>query len=227
MRRHTGGTHAVLSVFLLSHCFWTMGCAAEPHQHAAAAPPDSPNARIIRKLIGKLAISQRKASNDPIYSPSPDAPKSDPRLVAYDAAKQLEAFGMEAFPFLLDSLDDQRQSVAFRRVLPSTVGDACYCLIARQLYALPPDYQGSFYRTGADGRGHERPVFLNDLFTPANLKEWLGAREGRTLPELQLEALGWVLAEEEGIGAATPKDEERFLAPLRARFAQLKAATGP
>ena len=54
------------------------------------------------------------------------------------------------------------------------------------------------------------------------MKAWLADREGRSLPELQLEALGWVLAEEERIGAATPKDEEAVLLPLRARHAEIK-----
>jgi hypothetical protein len=188
---------------------------------ANAAEP-SPNAVAIRALIGKLAITDSPASRDPIFTPSKDTPKTDKRVIAYAAAEDLRKFGLEAFPFLLESLKDKRQSVAFRRVLPSTVGDACFCLITRQLYSLPPDYRGSFYRTGADGKEHERPVFLKDLFTTANLKEWLASRKGHTLPELQLEALGWVLTEEERIGAPTPEAETKYLAPLRAMHVELK-----
>ena len=229
MRLRPGRVRAAVCLLLLGHGFWATGCATTSGPSAAAAVAaraDSPNAAAIRKLIDGLAISQEAASDEPVFTPSRDTPGSDPRVAAYDAAERLEALGIEAFPLLLDSLGDQRQSVAFRRVLPSTVGDACYVLVSRQLYSLPPNYQGSFFRTGADGRGHARPVFSKDLLTPDNLKGWLAARAGRTLPELQLEALGWVLAEEERIGAAAPEDEERFLAPLRARYAQLKAAAG-
>jgi len=155
-----------------------VGCAATAREDPLAAVPDSPNAAVIRELIGKLAISDEKASPDPIYTPSQDTPKTDKRVIAYDAAKQI--------------------------------------------YALPRDYRGSFFRKGADGRRHERPVFSNDLITCSNVKAWLAEREGRTLPELQLEALGWVRAEEERIGAATPEDEKRFLAPLRARYAEIQ-----
>src|SRR5687768_16566729 len=161
---------SLLVVILASHCFCILGCMAAIRQKAVAPPADSPNAATIRELIEKLA------------SPLPHDP------VVFDAAERLEAFGAEAFPYLLDSLDDQRPSVPFRRVLPGTVGDACYVLISRQLYALPPYYPGSFFRSGAGGSLHERPVFSKNLLTPANLSGWLAARQGRTLPELQLEA---------------------------------------
>jgi hypothetical protein len=39
---------------------------------------------------------------------------------------------------------------------------------------------------------------------------------------MQVEALAWVLAEEERIGAGTEKDELTILAPLRAKLAELK-----
>lgn len=182
----------------------------------------SPNTVKIRALIAKLAITDTPASEGPIFSPSKDTPKTDERVIAYEAAEELSKFGLEAFPLLLASLADDRQSVAFRRSLPSTVGDACYCLITRQLYALPEDYSGSFYRHGADGELHARPVFSKDLFSYDNLKGWLASRQGRPLSELQLEALGWVLAEEELIGVATPEKETEYLAPLRAKHAALK-----
>ena len=190
--------------------FARLACGAEP------------SAERIQSLIEKLAITNAPASLDPIFTPSKDTPKTDRRVIAYDAADELGKLGIDAFPYLLESLGDKRQSVALRRVLPSTVGDACYCIVTEQLYALPRDYRGSFYRTGADGQLHERPVFSKQLLTPANLKEWLAARHDRTLAELQLEALGWVLGQEERIGAQTRDAEEEYLTPLRAKHAELK-----
>jgi hypothetical protein len=102
-----------------------------------------------------------------------------------------------------------------------TVGDACRMVLGDQLYALPSEYPRSLYRTGADGECHERPVFMQELFSDG-VKKWLADRKGRTFAELQLEALSWVLAEEERIGGKTAKDEEEFLAPLRARRAELQ-----
>jgi hypothetical protein len=119
----------------------------------------------IPKLIERLAISQEKADDAPIFTPSRDAPRTDPRVIAYDAIRRLQENGATAFPFLVNHLKDHRQSVAMRRVIPHDVGDACYCIITRQLYALPDGYGGSFYRKGRDGKLHERSVFSIDLFS--------------------------------------------------------------
>ena len=225
MRRLAIYSHHILSALCsVGALCWMniVGCAAPAKQLVFAPVTNPPTSVTIQALINKLAISDEDAAAGPVFTPSTDTPKTDRRVMAYDAAEELKKFGAEAFPLLLASLDDIRQSVAFRRVLPSTIGDACYTLITIQLYSLPPDYSGSICRKGADGRLHERPVFSNDLFATLDLKHWLAARRGHTLRELQIEALGWVLSEEEKIGAATPSDEEKFLAPLRARYSVLK-----
>jgi predicted DCC family thiol-disulfide oxidoreductase YuxK len=198
------------------------GCAAPAKKAVDAPAAVSPGSAAIQALIEKLAISDDEAASGLIFTPRVDTPKTDSRMIAYDAAEQLQKFGAEAFPLLLASLDDKRQSVAFRRVLPSTVGDACYCLITRQLYELPREYSRSIYRRGADGRQHERPIFGHDLFDTVDLRQWLAARKDRTLRQLQIEALGWVLSEEEQIGASTPDDEKSVLEPLRAQYRMLK-----
>jgi hypothetical protein len=189
--------------------------AARHANEPPAGSDASPNAGKIRDLIEKLAISNEVASPDPIYTPLPGTPQSDPRFIAMRTGKELEKYGMEAFPYLLASFGDQRQSVAFRRVLPSTVGDACFCIIMWQIIPLLPNYRGSFFRTGADGKMHAHPVRSKHLFEPETLNDWLAARPNRSLPQLQLEAIEWVLAEEEKIGFRTPREEATYIAPLR------------
>jgi hypothetical protein len=193
---------------------------------AAADVPVSAGAEAqaaeIRTLINQLAISDKAAADEPILSPPGDAPASDPRMKAIAAHRRLIEIGPAAFPQLIASLEDGRQSVGFRRVLPSTVGQACYSVISSQLYALPPGYRGSFYRRGKDGEDHGRPVFLEHPFTRNSIKQWLADREGKSLSALQLEVLTWVLEKEEKIGAATPEDERRFLEPLRRKHSELK-----
>ncbi len=102
--------------------------------------PTTDIASEIKALIEKLAISNEPAADAPVYTPSIDTPKSDPKAAAYAAAERIRTYGKDAFPYLLKHLDDQRQSVAFRRVLPSTVGDACFCIIRDQVFNLPKDY---------------------------------------------------------------------------------------
>ena len=212
----------LLSVVGLSAAIGHADNPKNDDQSKAPAAKPSPHEAETRELIDKLAISPKEATKEPVLTPSKNTPATDKRVIAFAAAKRLRAFGAEAFPYLLEALDDKRQSVGFRRVLPSTVGDACFCVIEDQLYALPDNYRGSFYRQGKDGAQHERPVFLKELFSPGTIREWLEERPGRSLEQLQLEALGWVLNEEEKIGAATPDDQRKFLRPLRTKYAELK-----
>jgi hypothetical protein len=93
-------------------------------------------------------------------------------------------------------------------------------ILSSQFYALPEGYPKSLYRNGADGKLHDRPVTMKELFT-GGISKWLAERKGRTFSELQLEALSWVLLEEERIGAYSEEDEKEILGPLRARREQL------
>ena len=166
-------------------------------------------------LVEKLAISQAPASFQPVYTPSRDTPASDPRVVAFEAAEQLKACGKAAFPNLLEHLGDGRQSVAFRRMLPATVGLACFTIIEQLVYGLPADYRGSFYRDGADGQLHDRVLFLKPgMFDQGSAADWLAARERKSLTEIQVEALEWLISQEEHIGFPTEQDREDYLYPL-------------
>lgn len=199
------------------------GCAAEQKY---SPKPETPEARAghIRMLIEKLAISQGPAGDFPIYTPSEDAPRTDPRVMAHDAAEELHTYGMEAWLHLLENLDDKRQSVAFYRMIPHDVGLACYAIIDFQIDACP-GYRGPMYRTGSDGKSHARPSFETPLYTP-DLKSWLAARKGKTLHQLQIEAVEWRIAEETRIGFPTQKDRTEYLTPLLERLKELRSQSG-
>ena len=198
------------------------GCVKRPsEQHTEQKEP---NAGLeIEALIEKLAISDQPAGQDPIYTPPKDTPRTDKRVVAYDAASKLKSYGKKAFPYLLKHFDDKRQSVAFRRVIPHDVGDACYCIICSQIFYLPQDYRGSFYRTGADGKTHERAYFSNDgLFTCDTIESWLEERKEKSLEEMQIEALQWLIEQEKQIGFRNEEDKDNFLYPLERQLAEVK-----
>ena len=181
---------------------------------------DTSSVEDIPALIEGLAISREPASNQPFITLGNEENAKIAKRV-YKIADELETWGIEAFPPLLETLNDQRQSVPFRSVLPSTVGDACYCIITRQLYALPENYPRSFSRIGADQKSHRRPVFLKSQFDDVGLKKWLEERESNSLVELQIEALTWVLEEERKIGTASRKDHRKFIAPLERKLETL------
>jgi hypothetical protein len=145
-------------------------------------------------------------------------------VIAYDAAGELEKYGKRAFPFLLKHMDDKRQSVAFRRVIPHDVADACFCIIRDQVFCLPDDYRGSIYRTGADGKMHERAYFSDpDLFTHQTIGPWLDARKDRSLEAMQVEALEWLIDQEKRIGFQDEEARKQFLHPLERQLALVRS----
>ena len=185
----------------------------------AESPPTAPT---IKELVSRLAISDEPAGMNPIYTPTKDTPKNDKRVIAHDAAKQLRERGVEAFPELLASLDDRRQSVAFRRVIPHTLGFACFCIIQDVVEDYPSAYYQAYpgwSRLGADAKPHERPNFLSS----ATIREWWRSRSARTLVQLRIEALDWTIEQERKIGFADEKQRTDFLVPLEKLRSQLAA----
>ncbi len=110
--------------------------ALEKDRKAKSAPSDAATTAVlederrVKELVSRLAISEEPAAMTPIDQPTNDTPKTDPRVIAYDAAKELRAFGTKAFPALLAALDDHRQSIPFRAIVPHDVGLACSCIIS-------------------------------------------------------------------------------------------------
>ena len=58
------------------------------------------------------------------------------------------------------------------------------------------------------------------------IERWLSDRADRSLPEMQVEALEWVLAEERKIGFPTEEDREKIERALERQIARLKAESG-
>jgi hypothetical protein len=190
--------------------------------HIAVAEPNPAETKI-RSLIGKLTLDElgRKETRD--LDPGQYDTWLKSQKVVFDAAHELIQMGAASFPYVLEHLNDKERSVQYRSVVdgpPPTVGETCKMIISNQLYSLPDDYSGSLYRTGADGKLHERPVYMKELFSEG-ISKWLADRKGRTFSELQLEALSWVLAAEEQIGTYEKADEKEILSPLRDRREQL------
>lgn len=196
-----------------------------PQGSAPAARAPSAELRLeIEALIEKLAISSEPAIDGPVFTPMEGTPSNDPRVIAYEAAAKLAELGDVAFPQLLAHQHDERQSVAFRRVLRHTVGLACYSIVEDAIYNLPDDYRGSFYREGADGQLHERPRFLAPgVFERDTVEAWLAERQGQSLTELQIEALEWLIEQETRIGFVNEADRHEMLGPLQRQLARLKA----
>ena len=180
----------------------------------------------IKALIVQLAISEQKAGDEPIFTPSKDTKQTDKRVIAYKAAEKLKSYEEKAFPYLIENINDERQSVAFRRVIPHDVGDVCYSIIKEQIFDLPEGYRGSLHREGPNGKLHPRPYFNKELlFTRSTIKEWIKSRKNKKLIELKIEAINSVLEQEVNIGFKGEEDKKYYYYPLLNKLKKLKQST--
>jgi hypothetical protein len=134
-----------------------------------------------------------------------------------DAWFKLQECGAAAFPILLDSLDDDRYSFtedggALDRNW--TVGEACRDMIDLELQPFR-----TYYRfKDDDGPRIPRYIYHFKLDTPDGAKKWWKTHKDKTLRELQIEVLEWVIADlpKEKAYAEIRTKLERDLAKLRA-----------
>lgn len=170
----------------------------------------------IHSLIEQLAVSKGEANGDEI--------KESKIKMASLATNKLTALGKDAFAILSEYLEDNRHGVAFRAAIYNTVGDACFDIITSQLYNFPSNYPGSRLRIGADGKSHYRPFFGKiSLFSKKTLPSWLNKRQRKSIRQLQIEVLQYVIKQEEEIGFQNKADEDFFLKPLLKHLSYLSA----
>ena len=207
--------HAMRQLLPLLSVFILLGCGGPhdmPHSVEVESPP---SAEVIENLIEELAISS---------GPTGDA--DGRRARAFAAAEELHAMGKHAFPHLLEHLDDKRESVGFQRLnRQQYVGEACYCIITYKILDIPPDFAMSIFRTGADGKSHERPYSSAEqgLFDSSTITAWLKQRESEPLAALQVEALEWLLEEENKIGYPDRSSKATIHDPLIRHLKSVKA----
>ena len=90
-------------------------------------------------------------------------------------------------------------------------------------------------RKGADGKRYSAPDFFEDTLTDGwlhgnlllnkgKMLAWWKARSHRTLRELQLEVIEWMISREEERGFRSESDRERYLAPLKAKLRTLRSS---
>lgn len=136
----------------------------------------------------------------------------------WSAWKRLFELGKPTFPYLLEHLDDTRYGLTEEDDIDGdwhnySVGDLCQTIFLSHLQPY-----GDYYTRGK-GNPRERPrrpsYFKHyQLSNPAAAEKWWKARNKKTMTELQIEALEWVIAEE----AKRPKDysdrERKYLAKV-------------
>lgn len=186
----------------------------------------------IRMLISQLVVADQKADfqfelqNGGDNAENPELQK---RYEACHAAyKKLSAYKEKAIPFLVEHLNDDRQSAAFRNHNTGcSVGSACYWNIYYQLQDLPKDYSSYGYsRKGRDGQQHEKPYWRTPFGKDGDVKLWLQQNQQLSYPQKQIKCLTWLLEKEKAIGAWDAESYFENILPLEIRILERKLESG-
>ncbi len=213
-----------------------MGCGTKSHPNfdplSRTAVANKEQEQEIRALIEQLVFADCKASKVPIFNP--DMVKNGETYRARseackDAFQKLSEFKGLAFPFLVEHLKDDRQSIPFRNHFRGqSVGDACHWNIYFQLQDRPPDYSSyGDSRQGRDGQYHSQPYWVESPFADAGgLAKWLDANKELSYTEKQIKCLNWLLEKEKAIGACDAESYFVNILPLEIRILEHKLEMG-
>jgi len=238
--------HLVVSGILLLSC----GAHATPpaERKPVRSIATKEQEREIRSLIEQLVFTNAPASDEPLINPriidsvrtttnAKQELDNSQKMKDYrkrfescqSAFRKLTDFKGLAFPFLIEHLDDARQSIPFRNHFTGfSVGDACYWNIYFQLQDRPQDYsEYGYQRKGRDGKSHPKPYWDGTPFDDAGgLKKWVEKNKEVPYTEMQIKCLRWLLDKEKEIGAFDADSYFLNILPLEIRILQRKREAG-
>jgi len=195
------------------------------------ADREAPDPRkLIEGLIeGKLDIEETIPPTPPEVKEKPDPEYAKRFKGCQEAFKKLSNLKEVALPYMVEHLNDKRQSIPFRNhSFSQSVGDACYWNIYCQLQDEPEDYSEYGYdRKGKDGKDHPKPYWVRTPFDEVGgLAKWLEANNKLSYAEMQIKCLTWLLEEEKKIGASDPESYFLNILPLEIRILERKTERG-
>lgn len=173
----------------------------------------APPRKQIESLIAQLASPNKPPGK--IDDAADELPSDFDRPAqerVFKAWKQLYDRGIEAFPYLLKNVGDKRY--CFTMDVGSTdfnlsVGSACLDIVRSYLEPF-----GSF----AKGEGGPltravRPQYVNHfkLSDRKSAEQWWNARKTKTMRDLQIEVLDWVIGKERENGKKYSKEEITYI----------------
>jgi len=186
----------------------------------------------VRALIEQLAYSDEPAPDFrklPIQNPGQnDDPETrgNKYAVIRNAFKELTELREVGIPFLVEHLNDNRQSLPFHKNTGSSVGDACYWNIYYQLQDTPRDYsEYGLSRKGRDGNDHTKPYWESTPFE-GGLTEWLEKNKDLSYVQKQIKCLQWLLDREKSIGVPDAKSYYINILPLEIQLMQRRLENG-
>jgi hypothetical protein len=183
--------------------------------------PRPPTANEIKALIDGL-VSRNPAPDTTKLQAGENKPGGGfPRDFDHKKQKQvhracdnLTELGPRAFPFLIERLEDKRYclTIEVAGYENESVGAICRWIIDTQLQPY-----GYFQKGYADPRGKpKRPGYAATfLKSQKAARQWWDKHKDKTLSQMQLEVLDWVIAEETKRRGDFTEAERRALQDLR------------
>jgi hypothetical protein len=208
-----------LEAILCAAGSWLLACPLPLWAEGKGKGTKPPSRKRIETLIAEL----RSANKDPNpkFRPIRSFPKGynvEAQEKVEKARKKLIALGKDAFPALIEHVQDKGYSrpisTAILRGL--SVGEVCFMIIEGQVDLAGIRYKS---RDGSDGyhyvhRGYFSQYCKKAWYTRDGLRKWWKDNKNRSLKEMQIEALKWAIARERRIGFPGKKDREHYLDPL-------------
>lgn len=186
------------------------------------APTDEEIAALVEQLVSPNSAPVVKS----VYAEYPPGYDKVAQKKVHHAFHELRKLSPRSFPFLFDHMDDKRYCLTadagdFDRNY--TVGELCRDILSSHLQSDVWDHKsgGTSFR-----RRPDQPDYLahHKLFEPKAAKEWWKTRKDKSLRELQIEVLEWVVEEEV---KAPDKYPEAERAKIRETVKKLKASEKP
>jgi hypothetical protein len=197
------------------------------------APPASggeksrpPSAKEIKALIDQLVSPNPAPIIDGTRNRLPSGFDLKKQEQVHRAVTKLKQLGPRAFPFLIERWGDQRYclSTCVAASDNHTVGVVCHWIIFDQLapYGSPPvkGYLGRPPRV--------RPNYIATfLGSQESARQWWGKNQHKTLRQMQLEVLDWVIVEETKRSQDFKDGDREHLQDIRKNLAQSRKALPP
>jgi hypothetical protein len=196
----------------------------------AHEPPLETNQSI--RATAESLIRQLKSPNkdlnpkvEPFVRLPPEYDRQGQKAVE-EAEQKLIALGKDAFPILIEHLNDTEysQSLPTAILRGFSVGEVCLMIIQRQ---VEPRRSGYKVRGGSDGEFHGMDDYLDSYSrkgktTRDGMRRWWSDHQQKMIRQMQIEALEWTIRRESEIGFPHPGDRELYLDPLVKKLAELK-----
>lgn len=178
-------------------------------------------AKLINALVSENPAPTERGGPNLKYPPGYDRKK---QKTVRSARTKLKALGPEAFKMLVATWGDERYCLTYSVGINgymdnATVGQMCRIIVYDQIQPV-----GIWPKTGGDPRGKPKRPSYPSVFL-ANAKDadkWLEEHQGKSLFEIQLMVVDWIIDQESKNREDFTIEEIKYMREIREQLVQSK-----